>query len=758
MKFDLHIHSKESEYKEVKGIVENSTVENVDVLLKKLNDNEVGLFSITDHNRFNVPLYEKLDEKIQSGVYENVKGLVAGIEFDVKIDNSMEKCHIITIFNSKNKVENYNKIQDVLNKQKLKNKADFYEKDEFEKILREIGLDVILIACQRSGLDLHEGGHNSLSESTIDPENLIQVGYISALEFQKPNVEGILKNNLKNIPQNIGLIMGSDCHDWEAYPYHDKKSPKLAFSHSDARILPTFKGLLMAVSSPETRINQQKSMNTSFIDKFTLGNKEVHLVNGINVIIGENGAGKSTLLNGLCNRENAQKYMKDCLSKSEFNCENKFSNTTLLINQGDIVSKFSDNSLFPKNQFKEIDMDDFKNSYQNYAKKILEYIEINISAEAAKKKLDEKELEYIELDALSTYFLRTDIDDNFTQIKNIHYGPKKNLEEILNKLKSLLGDGYFQKYESKIHEIIRELELLFKDVKDNYDLFEKEISIKNIISSKIKEYDRTISELSTTKDKEVKDYYQRKRNFVDCIVTAIKKNTELNIFPNKPNIFKNGFSINKTNGFSFNLEAEYNKKDLHDDFLSSMFIREYANIDSLKNIKNEDTLIYAIRNCTIKEDRDSKYNTNLNKFISDKCKYRNYIVDESNGQTTLGNTLGEQSLAYLKYITECQVEKNIFFIDQPEDHISNNNISNKLINYLNAIRNKKQIVIVTHNPLLVVNLDAEQVIFVRKNNNKIDVVDGCLEYEDNEINILSLIANNMDGGKESIAKRLRIYG
>ena len=92
-----------------------------------------------------------------------------------------------------------------------------------------------------------------------------------------------------------------------------------------------------------------------------------------------------------------------------------------------------------------------------------------------------------------------------------------------------------------------------------------------------------------------------------------------------------------------------------------MFNRKYANIDSLKNIKNNDTLIEAIRSCTKKEDIDSNYNTNLRKFISDKCKCRNYIVDESNGQTTLGNTLGEQSLAYLKYITECQVEK-IYFL------------------------------------------------------------------------------------------------
>ena len=36
MKFDLHIHSFASKYKESNGIVDKSTIDNVDVLLNKL--------------------------------------------------------------------------------------------------------------------------------------------------------------------------------------------------------------------------------------------------------------------------------------------------------------------------------------------------------------------------------------------------------------------------------------------------------------------------------------------------------------------------------------------------------------------------------------------------------------------------------------------------------------------------------------------------------------------------------------------------
>ena len=140
------------------------------------------------------------------------------------------------------------------------------------------------------------------------------------------------------------------------------------------------------------------------------------------------------------------------------------------------------------------------------------------------------------------------------------------------------------------------------------------------------------------------------------------------------------------------------------------------------------------------------------------CESRKYIIDPSQNHETLGNTLGELSLAYFKYIAEHESEKSIFLIDQPEDHISNNNVSQKLLKYFNSIRTKKQIIMVTHNPLLVVNQDVDQVLFVHKSGDKIEVISGCLEYEDRDVNMLDVIANNMDGEKDSIEKRLKVYG
>ena len=757
MKFDLHIHSIASKYKESDGIVDNSTIDNVEVLLNKLDENEVGLFSITDHNRFNIELYNKLDSEIKNGKYENVKGIVAGVEFDVQIDSDMGKCHIITIFDAKNKEDNYKKIKECIDENKLEKKEDYYTRDKFESILKKIGLDVILIACQRNSLDKHEGEHNSLSESTKDSENLIMTGYINALEFQRPNVEGILKNNLKNIPVNLGLVMGSDCHDWSAYPNHDKINGNKQFSHSRAKILPTFKGLLMAITSPETRINQQNSKNINYIEEFKIGEDKVKLVNGINAIIGENGSGKSTLLKLLNNKVNTPKYVKNIVEINQLYCENKYPAKKLFIGQGEIVQMFDNSTLFPKENFLPVSHDSFRDAYSKYAKDILSYLKKNIKKEEAINGLRKKSLEYSELSDIATYFIQIECDKDFSSIDNIHNTPKNDLLSIISKLEEMLGKEYFKTYRIKIKSAIEILTSIFDDIDKNYNIIEIEEKLKNIIASELSTYNLKIEEAASTQEKDQRDYSSRKADFITNIIEAIKKDNEEIEFPQKPDIFE-GCSKKPSCGFSFNSESNYNGKDVHDEFLSKMFNQNYADIEKLKTIKDAETLIEAITGCTSYDQLEINYNNNLNKFLNKMCECKNYIVDISNEEKSLGSTLGEQSLAYFKYITEFEKEKCIFLVDQPEDHISNNNISKKLIKYLNSIRNKKQVIIVTHNPLLVVNQDVEQVIYVEKDNNKINITAGCLEFEDDSVNMLELIAENMDGGKDSIEKRLKVYG
>lgn len=62
MKIDLHIHSKASSTKDG-AKVKNNTKENLPLLVAKLNDNEVNICAITDHDVFSYELYSELKKQ-----------------------------------------------------------------------------------------------------------------------------------------------------------------------------------------------------------------------------------------------------------------------------------------------------------------------------------------------------------------------------------------------------------------------------------------------------------------------------------------------------------------------------------------------------------------------------------------------------------------------------------------------------------------------------------------------------------------------
>ena len=69
----------------------------------------------------------------------------------------------------------------------------------------------------------------------------------------------------------------------------------------------------------------------------------------------------------------------------------------------------------------------------------------------------------------------------------------------------------------------------------------------------------------------------------------------------------------------------------------------------------------------------------------------------------------------------------------------------------------RQILMVTHNPQFVVNLDVDNVIVITKDEDRIVVESGALEYQDSKTNILNKVASLLDGGVETIRRRWKRY-
>ena len=69
-------------------------------------------------------------------------------------------------------------------------------------------------------------------------------------------------------------------------------------------------------------------------------------------------------------------------------------------------------------------------------------------------------------------------------------------------------------------------------------------------------------------------------------------------------------------------------------------------------------------------------------------------------------------------------------IDQPEENLDNQSVYNILVNFIINAKNRRQIIIVTHNPNLAVVCDAEQIVHVhidKINGNKVEYLSGSLE-------------------------------
>lgn len=206
---DLHIHSKASAYKEAGAVVADSDQEHIDILLDKLIENKIDMFSITDHNRFDSALYFAARERIQQRALP--LSVLSGVEFDVRFETNAKAAHIIVIFDTRQD-DDLVIIEDSINKTKIVDAAAAYPLEDFEQLLASIKLNTILIAHQHSGF----GGtqrKRSLGAASEKAKELYGFGYIDALEYNTPTVQGILRSELSelNLPQR--MLIGSDCHE-----------------------------------------------------------------------------------------------------------------------------------------------------------------------------------------------------------------------------------------------------------------------------------------------------------------------------------------------------------------------------------------------------------------------------------------------------------------------------------------------------------------------------------------------------------------
>jgi len=150
---------------------------------------------------------------------------------------------------------------------------------------------------------------------------------------------------------------------------------------------------------------------------------------------------------------------------------------------------------------------------------------------------------------------------------------------------------------------------------------------------------------------------------------------------------------------------------------------------------------------------------------------------EYDGDNLKDMSPGKRSFVVLKLLLDFSDKKSPILIDQPEDNLDNRAIYSDLVRYIRKKKKERQIILVTHNPNIVVGADSEEIIIANQNGKnapnenciKFQYLCGSLENSKERTNdetmpildrcgIREHVCDILEGGENAFRNREQKYG
>ncbi|UOS24637.1 AAA family ATPase [Helicobacter pylori] len=138
-----------------------------------------------------------------------------------------------------------------------------------------------------------------------------------------------------------------------------------------------------------------------------------------------------------------------------------------------------------------------------------------------------------------------------------------------------------------------------------------------------------------------------------------------------------------------------------------------------------------------------KHLRNVEKYKIFEVRYDKRALNET--------SFGQKCTAVL--VVLLSLGNNPIIIDEPEAHLDSALIANYLVTLIKKQKQKRQIIFATHNANFVLNADAELIIQLKNENNKIVVQSFMIESDKHKEDLLKL-----EGGEKAFKDRERKYG
>lgn len=323
---------------------------------------------------------------------------------------------------------------------------------------------------------------------------------------------------------------------------------------------------------------------------------------------------------------------------------------------------------------------------------------------------------------------------------------KQNLDEKIHKY--LQSKGLSENNIQDLQNVGEVIEILKNDI-DNIKLDIKDIK-QQIIDFKFDDIDKLITnfnELVRCEINKINSLFQGIENdYKQDIKTIRIEYTQNNMFEaiieEFMEILKQYFQIDIREKVTF--KAYIKELELGNENLTFNDAKEKINnfnkiTETAKILKEifSNKLFFSIYHLLmVKNIRDIKNIKNFNVYYDDK------ILSNA--------SFGQRCTAVI--VTLLSLGNNPIIMDEPEAHLDSSLIANYLVELIKEQKQHRQIIFATHNANFVLNADAELIIKLNNEGNKITAKSFSIEDSEHKADLLKL-----EGGEEAFKKRERKY-
>ncbi|MGL2802210.1 TrlF family AAA-like ATPase [Helicobacter pylori] len=370
-----------------------------------------------------------------------------------------------------------------------------------------------------------------------------------------------------------------------------------------------------------------------------------------------------------------------------------------------------------------------KNSYDKVYNQLKQDIckkleEIDADIENGHFKSDEENIEKLEsehqtlLQEIGEFLKEKGVsDESIGDIRNANYH-LANIKMDINGL------------EHEIKEIANKIEgFFYGDIDKNIEEF------KDQINEKLSKINSAFEEISKN-HKEVKP-----------ITIEYRLNEDIfeEVFEDFDKLVDKGFNTQRHQSKIKEYLKEIELKNVtgmqHAEFIEELYNsienKKAAFYETLKDILDREIHFQIYRLLILKHLR------NVEKYKIFKVRYDKRVLNKT--------SFGQKCTAVL--VVLLSLGNNPIIIDEPEAHLDSALIANYLVTLIKKQKQKRQIIFANHNANFVLNADAELIIQLKNENNKIVAQSFTIESDEYRDDLLKL-----EGGEEAFKNRERKYG